>query len=63
MSQLKIWYIYTNCTVQLIGLKTIPAIIRDYNSIYLSELAILENLQREDLTPIEEAIAFQKGRV
>lgn len=46
---------------QIAGLETIPAIIRDYNSIYLSELAILENLQREDLTPIEEAIAFQKA--
>ncbi len=46
---------------QLAGLKTIPAIVREYNSIYLSELAILENLQREDLTPIEEAIAFQKA--
>lgn len=41
------------------GMKTIPAIVRDYNSKYLSELAILENLQREDLTPIEEAIAFK----
>lgn len=46
---------------KLAGLNTIPAIVRDYNSIYLSELAILENLQREDLTPIEEAIAFQKA--
>jgi len=46
---------------KMAGLYTIPSIIRDYNSIYLSELAILENLQREDLTPMEEAIAFQKA--
>ncbi len=46
---------------KMCGLTTVPAIIRDYNSIYLSELAILENLQREDLTPIEEAIAYQKA--
>lgn len=46
---------------KLAGLNTIPAIVRDYNSRYLSELAILENLQREDLTPIEEALAFQKA--
>lgn len=46
---------------KMAGLYKIPAIIRDYNSIYLSELAILENLQREDLTPMEEAIAFQKA--
>ena len=48
---------------KMIGLRTIPAIVRDYNSIYLSELAILENLQREDLTAIEEAIAYQKAIV
>ena len=46
---------------KMAGMYKIPSIIRDYNSIYLSELAILENLQREDLTPIEEAIAFQKA--
>ena len=44
---------------RLAGLTKVPAIIRDYNAVYLSELAILENLQREDLTPIEEAIAFK----
>lgn len=46
---------------KMAGLFKIPAIIRDYNSRYLAELAILENLQREDLTPMEEAIAFQKA--
>ncbi|MCK5387880.1 MAG: ParB/RepB/Spo0J family partition protein [Candidatus Izimaplasma sp.] len=46
---------------KMAGLYKIPAIIRDYNSRYLIELAILENLQREDLTPMEEAIAFQKA--
>lgn len=47
------------CT--LAGMKTVPSIIREYNAIYLSELAILENLQREDLTSIEEAIAFERA--
>jgi ParB family chromosome partitioning protein len=42
-----------------LNFSTIPGIVRDYNSIHLSELALIENLQREDLTPIEEAIAFQ----
>ena len=46
---------------KMAGLYKIPAIISDYNSRYLIELAILENLQREDLTPMEEAIAFQKA--
>ena len=45
----------------LAGKTTIPAIIRDYNAIYLTELSILENLQREDLTPIEEAVAYEKA--
>lgn len=46
---------------KIAGLDKVPAIIREYNSIFLSEIAILENLQREDLTPIEEALAFQKA--
>lgn len=45
---------------KLIGLKTVPCIVREYNAIYLAELAIMENLQREDLNAIEEALAFQK---
>ncbi len=46
---------------KLAGMTTVPSIIREYNAIYLSELAILENLQREDLTSIEEAIAFERA--
>ncbi len=46
---------------ELAGMKTVPSIVREYNAIYLSELAILENLQREDLTSIEEAIAFERA--
>lgn len=44
---------------EMLGRTTIPAIVREYNSLRLPELALIENLQREDLTPIEEAIAFQ----
>lgn len=40
------------------GLTTIPAIIRELTDQEMMELAILENLQREDLTPIEEAEAY-----
>lgn len=39
--------------------KTIPAIIRDFNDERMMEVAVLENLQREDLTPLEEAQAYQ----
>jgi len=38
---------------------TIPAIVRDYNLKNSIELSVLENLQREDLTPIEEGIAYK----
>lgn len=44
---------------KLLGKKTIPSIVRDYNSKYLAELALLENLQRENLNPIEEATAYR----
>jgi len=46
---------------KLAGFKTIPAIVRDYNNQYLAELALLENIQREDLTIVEEAIAYQNA--
>lgn len=40
-------------------LETIPAVVRELNDRQMMELAVLENLQREDLTPIEEAAAYQ----
>ncbi len=45
---------------QEVGLEEIPAVVRELNDQQMMELAILENLQREDLTPIEEAEAYQK---
>lgn len=41
------------------GLKTIPAIIRSYNEVTSLEVALIENLQREDLNPIEEAQGYK----
>ncbi len=43
-----------------VGLKTIPAIIRDFKDEEMMEVALIENLQREDLNPIEEAHAYKK---
>lgn len=40
-------------------LKRIPAVVRELNDRQMMELAVLENLQREDLTPIEEAAAYE----
>ena len=42
------------------GLKTIPAIITDLNDKDSAEVALIENVQRENLTPIEEAISYKK---
>nr|WP_239583573.1 ParB/RepB/Spo0J family partition protein [Metabacillus iocasae] len=41
------------------ALETVPVIVREFSEQQMMELALLENLQREDLTPIEEAIAYQ----
>ena len=43
---------------ELAGLKTIPAIIRDFNDEEMMEIALIENIQRENLNPIEEAQAY-----
>ncbi|MBR5137727.1 MAG: ParB/RepB/Spo0J family partition protein [Clostridia bacterium] len=42
------------------GLKKIPAIIKDYSERELMEVSLIENIQREDLNPIEEAEAYEK---
>ncbi|MDD3767096.1 MAG: ParB/RepB/Spo0J family partition protein [Eubacteriales bacterium] len=44
---------------KLAGLKEIPALIRDYDEIKLFEVSLIENLQREDLNPIEEALGYK----
>ena len=45
---------------EMAGLTEIPAIIRDFNDTQMMEIALLENLQRENLTAIEEANAYKK---
>lgn len=44
---------------QRAGLHTIPAVIREFNEVEVLEIAIVENVQRTDLNPIEEAQGFQ----
>lgn len=43
-----------------IGLKEVPAVILDLDHRSLLEVSLIENIQREDLNPIEEALAFKK---
>ncbi|HOQ76685.1 MAG TPA: ParB/RepB/Spo0J family partition protein [Thermoclostridium sp.] len=45
---------------KLAGLKTIPVVVKELSSRQVMEIALIENLQREDLNPIEEAEAYQK---
>lgn len=44
---------------QIVGLKQIPAVVREYTDSEMMEIALIENLQRRDLNPIEEAMAFR----
>lgn len=44
----------------MLGLENIPAIIKEYTEQELMEIALIENLQREDLNPIEEANAYKE---
>lgn len=45
---------------KMAGLEEIPAIVRDFNDTQMMEIALLENLQRENLSAIEEANAYKK---
>jgi len=45
---------------KLAGLKTVPAMIREYNDAEASEIALIENIQREDLNAMEEAAAYHR---
>jgi len=46
--------------VKKLGLDTVPAIVRDFNDSQAASIALIENLQREGLTAIEEALAYQQ---
>lgn len=45
---------------KLAGLKEIPVIIRNYSEQEIMEISLIENIQREDLNPIEEAQAYKR---
>ena len=43
-----------------LGLKEVPVIIRDLTEQQIAEIALIDNLQREDINPIEEALAYKR---
>ena len=45
---------------KIAGLKEVPVIIRNYTEQEIMEISLIENIQREDLNPIEEAIAYKR---
>ena len=42
-----------------LGIKEVPVVIRNYSEFEIAQIALIENLQRENLNPIEEAIGYQ----
>ena len=45
---------------KLAGLKEVPVIVKDYTEEEIAEISLIENIQRKDLNPIEEALAYQR---
>jgi ParB family chromosome partitioning protein len=45
---------------QMVGMETIPAAVREYTDGEMTEIALIENLQRENLSPIDEAGAYKR---
>lgn len=45
---------------KMAGIKEVPVIIKDYTEQEIVEIGLIENIQRENLNPIEEAMAFKK---
>lgn len=45
---------------RIAGLKTVPVIIRDFSEHEIMEISLIENIQREDLNPMEEAEAYKR---
>lgn len=45
---------------KLAGIKKVPVIIRNYTERQIMEISLIENIQREDLNPIEEALAYKQ---
>ncbi len=45
---------------KIAGLKEIPVIIKDFTNQQIVEISLIENIQREDLNPIEEALAYKR---
>lgn len=45
---------------KLAGMRKVPVVVKDYSPQEIMEIALIENIQREDLNPVEEAMAYQR---
>lgn len=45
---------------KILGYKTIPAVVKDYHDLEATAVSLIENIQREDLNPLEEALAYHQ---
>ena len=45
---------------RMAGLKEVPVVVKEYSENEIFTIALIENIQRQDLNPIEEAVAYQK---
>ncbi len=45
---------------KMVGMETIPAVVMELTDRQMAEIALIENLQREDLNPMEEAVAYSR---
>ena len=45
---------------KMLGHKTIPAVVKEYHDLDATAVALIENIQRENLNPLEEALAYQQ---
>ncbi len=45
---------------KIAGLKEVPVVVKEFSTQEIVEISLIENIQREDLNPIEEAMAYKR---
>ncbi len=45
---------------KMAGLKEVPVVVKEFSTQEIVEISLIENIQREDLNPVEEAMAYKR---